>query len=124
NMPLAAPGGINNSGQVVGFACDPASNACLAYISEGGVLADLNDLIPADSPLYLASAYGINDAGEIVGQAMDKNTGEMHAYLASPVHGAADIKTSAAKTGRITSSSSLPGNVRKLSGLRLGHPGR
>ena len=45
---------------------------------------DLNTLLPSDSPYYLVLALGINDAGEIVGMAIDQNTGDAHAYLATP----------------------------------------
>jgi probable HAF family extracellular repeat protein len=117
NMPVAAPGGINNSGQIAGLACDPASNTCLAYVSQGNVLTDLNDLIPADSTLYLASAYGINDAGEIAGQAMEKKTGEMHAFLAVPIRDGGHSGSLSVAAQTVTSPMPLPENVRKL----LGH---
>ncbi len=81
---LADPAGINNSTQVVGGSCDISGN-CRAFFWENNVMSDLNDLIPANSPWYLAYALGINDAGEIVGFAVEKSTGNTYAYLASPV---------------------------------------
>ena len=39
-----------------------------AFLWEDKVLTDLNQLIPADSPLYLLFAGAINDAGEITGR--------------------------------------------------------
>jgi hypothetical protein len=46
-------------------------------------LIDLNTLVPANSPLYLATACSINAAGEIIGIAFD-STGNLHAYMAVP----------------------------------------
>ena len=83
---LGDPAGINNNTQVVGGSCDISGN-CRAFFWEKKVLSDLNDFIPADSPLYLLYALGINDAGEIVGFALEKSTGDVHAYLASPIRG-------------------------------------
>jgi len=79
-----ATGGINNRRQVVGWSCDSAGN-CRAYIWQNGVMTDLNALIPPTSPLYLVIAYAITDAGQIVGQAVEKSTGDIHAFLATPV---------------------------------------
>ncbi len=124
NMPVAAPAGINNSGQITGFACDPASNTCLAYVSHAGVLTDLNDLIPADSPMYLAFSYGINDAGEIAGQGVDKKTGEMHAFLATPIHGQDDSESVSPTGQRETTLMPLPESVRELLRQRHGIRGR
>jgi probable HAF family extracellular repeat protein len=80
------PAGINNNTQIVGGSCDKSGN-CRAFFWDKKVLSDLNDFLPADSPLYLLYALGINDAGEIVGFALEKKTGEVHGYLASPVRG-------------------------------------
>ena len=77
-----APTWINNSGQAVGGSC-PATGNCRAFLWQDKVLIDLNTLIPADGPLYLLFAFGINDSGVIVGQAMT-NSGELHAFRASP----------------------------------------
>jgi len=77
-----APSSINNHGQLVGLSCS-ATGSCRAFLGLGGTLIDLNTLIPADSPLYLVSAWGINDSGEIAGQAVTKG-GELHAFRATP----------------------------------------
>ena len=113
---LGDPAGINNNGQVVGGSCD-TSGQCRAFVWDKKVMSDLNDLIPANSPLYLAYALGINDEGEIVGFALDASTGEGHAYLATPRDGedagesaAAVAPVGTVETGRIA----LPENIRKL----------
>ena len=47
-------------------------------------MTDLNQLIPANSTLYLLTACSINARGEIIGFAADAN-GNIHAYLAAPL---------------------------------------
>ena len=55
---------INAAGQVVGSAQLPGSPSH-AFLSSGGPMTDLNDLIPAGGTLL--SATDINDAGQIIG---------------------------------------------------------
>jgi probable HAF family extracellular repeat protein len=74
--------GINDMGQIVGVSLDASFNP-RAFLRQGQELIDLNTLVPAGSPLYLASACSINTAGEIVGFAFD-DSGNVHAYLAVP----------------------------------------
>jgi probable HAF family extracellular repeat protein len=118
---LADPAGINNNTQVVGGSCDMSGN-CRAFLWENNVMSDLNDLIGANSPWYLAYALGINDAGEIVGFAVEKSTGNTYGYLASPVP-AASVKSSAAPAAQNRTSESrpaaLPENIRTLLQRRL-----
>jgi probable HAF family extracellular repeat protein len=113
---LGDPAGINNSTQVVGGSCDSlAPNAnCRAFLWQDKKMMDLNDLIPADSPLYLIYALGINDAGEIVGFALQTKTGELHAYVARPVHGKAGSESATPDAQTATTESrqvALPENV-------------
>lgn len=55
-------------GQVVGFSdCGPGISCRHAFVYAGGVMYDLNNLIPADSGWELFDGYGINDRGQIVG---------------------------------------------------------
>jgi probable HAF family extracellular repeat protein len=82
---LNTPFSINDREQIVGASCDVTDATCRAYIWQGGLMTDLNDLLPADSPLYLILPQGINNDGEITGLAVVKNTGEAHAFLAVPV---------------------------------------
>jgi hypothetical protein len=48
------------------------------------MMADLNQLIPATSDLYLLTACSVNARGEIIGFAVD-HKGNLHGYLAAPV---------------------------------------
>jgi hypothetical protein len=50
----------------------------------GGMMTDLNQLIPAASALYLLTACSVNARGEIIGFAVD-HKGNLHGYLAAPV---------------------------------------
>jgi probable HAF family extracellular repeat protein len=104
---------INNSSQVSGGSCDDMGN-CRAFLWQNKVMTDLNTLIPADSPFYLLFACVINDAGEIVGPALNKNTGEVHAYLATPVHGKAGSESAEPAAHAETSPMALPENVRQM----------
>ncbi len=65
--------GINSAGQVVG------SNGPRAFIYSGGVLRDLDALLPAGSGWVLGGANGINDAGQIVGGGT--HNGKLRAFL-------------------------------------------
>lgn len=80
---------INNRGDVVGGSIHGtvASGSPRAFLWHKGKIHDLNTLIPKDSPLYLLTAFGINDDGEISGFGVQTSTGEVHAFLASPVNG-------------------------------------
>ena len=75
---------INNKGQVVGQSCNSDLSICRAFLWKGGVMTDLNTLIPSDSPLFVISADDINDRGEIVGIGLDQSSGEQPAFLAVP----------------------------------------
>lgn len=80
---------INAAGVVVGSAGDPnaAGNPnpvqLLAVIWVGGKIANLNDLIPANSGWVLTQAYGINDKGQIVGFGYYK--GRQRGFVLTPV---------------------------------------
>jgi probable HAF family extracellular repeat protein len=75
--------GINDAGQVVGVSLDATLTQYRAFLLQDGNLIDLNTLVPAGSPLYLATACKINAAGEIIGIAID-DSGNVHGYLAVP----------------------------------------
>lgn len=80
---------MNGLGVVVGASLDappPAGNP-RAVIWQNGQITDLNTLVPADTSLYLLTAFDINNAGQIVGFAFDPTSNQVHAFLASPIPG-------------------------------------
>jgi len=76
--------GVNDRNQVVG---DSTPNDCAyfntsrAFLWENSSIADLNTLIPPNSPLYLKYAYTINNRGEIAVNGIDANSVEQAALL-------------------------------------------
>ncbi len=96
---IGAPSSINNSRQAVGGSCDAEFN-CRAFFWERYAMADLNDLVPQDSPIYMVFATWINDVGEIAGWGVDKKTEEIRAFLARPAKPAPDGMTTASSVRR------------------------
>lgn len=76
--------GINSGGQVVGEASVTNGIGTAAFIYSGGVMSDLNTLIPPDSGWILEVATGINDRGQIIGIGMHP-AGQVRAFLLTPV---------------------------------------
>jgi probable HAF family extracellular repeat protein len=74
---------INSHGQVVGVSFGGASGA-RAFIWQSGSLTNLNDLVDI-APDVLVSAQDINDAGQITGRVRDGVTGEVLAFVATPI---------------------------------------
>jgi len=67
-------------------------------------------------------ALGINDAGEIVGFGLQKSTGDVHAYVASPIRGKSGQQIAAPTAPLVTSESrqvTLPENIRMMFQQRL-----
>jgi len=110
---LSAAQAINSKGQVVGGSADASFNE-RAFIWQNGVMTDLNTLIPPDSPLYLLEADSINDRGQIIGFAFDLNSGEGHAFLATPNYGEAVAASAATAAAIQRPQITLSENVRKL----------
>ena len=104
---------INNLGEIVGKSSDADFNGG-AVIWRNGVITDLNALIPPDSPLYLLNATSNNDWGQIVGSALDNNTGEIHAFLATPTHGDGADQAEATRKAVQRPKVTLPKNVAKM----------
>jgi probable HAF family extracellular repeat protein len=73
---------LNDLGEVVGFA-DTATGARHAFLYSGGVMVDLNGLLPPGSGWVLNQATGINDSGQIVGEGTIN--GQTHGFLLSPL---------------------------------------
>ncbi|MGO9256288.1 MAG: hypothetical protein ACLQU1_08310 [Bryobacteraceae bacterium] len=112
------PTWINNHGQVIGASCDDQGN-CRAFLWQGDTMTDLNTLIPANSPLYLAFPQAIDDLGEIVGMAIQTSTGDAHAFLATPSKAAAATASFEPAEQRVTAPMALPESARKLLRHRL-----
>lgn len=74
---------LNDRREMVGFSIDDQGNS-LAFLWRDKVLADLNTLIPKDSPWNLLAALSVNDAGQIVGYGVLEGDNEVHAFLATP----------------------------------------
>jgi probable HAF family extracellular repeat protein len=81
---------LNERGEAVGVSNDPEGNP-RAFIWRNGLLADLNTLVAADSPLYLLFAAGINNRGEIAGWGATPS-GDIHAFLATPNNDVSGLK--------------------------------
>ncbi len=112
------PFAINNNSQAVGASCDDMGN-CRAFLWQNKTMVDLNALLPANSPLYLAFAFAINDAGEIAGQAIEKSTGALHAFLAIPIAAPASAKLEPSSPD-LTRPMVLPEGLRQQIRKRLG----
>ena len=84
--PLSEAFAINSLGQVVGISFGDAILGPRAFIWENAVLTDLNDLVDV-APDVLLSAQDINDAGQITGRVRDGVTGEVVAFVATPIAG-------------------------------------
>jgi len=78
---------VNNGGQVVGSSwLSPFDTSLVqpdqyhAFLWDGSVLHDLNDLVDADGWI-LTAATAINDGGDIVGTALVEGDERVHGYL-------------------------------------------
>jgi probable HAF family extracellular repeat protein len=81
--PCAFAQGINDRNQVVGDSLPSCDNSDVSrgFLWENGSMADLNALVPPDSPLYIIYAYTINQKGEIAINGIDANSVEQAALL-------------------------------------------
>jgi len=84
--PVSEAFAINSLGQVVGISFGDLVRGPRAFIWENEVLTDLNDLVDIE-PDVLLSAQDINDAGQITGRVLDGATGEIVAFVATPIAG-------------------------------------
>jgi probable HAF family extracellular repeat protein len=72
--------GLNDAGIVVGQSTFQSTYH--AFVYSGGVMKDLNKLIPARSGWVLLTANDINNAGQIVGEGL--HNGKQHGFLLTP----------------------------------------
>jgi probable HAF family extracellular repeat protein len=84
---------LNDADQVVGY------SGSAAFLSENGVMTDLNTLIPSDSGFTLEYANGIDNAGRIVGYGTNSE-GHLHAFLLTPVPASPDVAPTLAVSGK------------------------
>jgi probable HAF family extracellular repeat protein len=119
--------GINIKSQIVGQSCNADFSSCNGFLWRDDQLMELNNLIPAGSPLSLFEPTSINARGEIVGAALDTNTFEVRAFLATPCEGHDDSecedegKGTADAPGETNQRPNvvLPENVRELLRQRM-----
>jgi len=84
---------INPEGEIVGISFDPTGSPRAFLRTHTGIMLDLNSLLPADAPVYALVAQFINEKGQIAGFGVEKATGQVHAFLATPVdHHGRDAK--------------------------------
>jgi probable HAF family extracellular repeat protein len=80
---------INTRGWVTGLSTTTADTGNRAFLSDGGLMTDLNSLIDPADPLKahvtLKSGVDINNAGQILANGRDKRTNKFHAFVASPM---------------------------------------
>lgn len=76
---------VSNDGIVVGRSLHAESSPSPfhAFVLDGPVMEDLNDLIPGDSGLVLVEAWKVNDVGQIAGVAINAE-GNERGFLLTP----------------------------------------
>ena len=85
---ISAGLGMNNFGDIAGASIagpDPLAGVPKAVVWHNGQITDLNTVVPADTSLFLLTAFMINDAGQVAGFGVDLNSFEVHGFLATPV---------------------------------------
>ncbi|MCP3904509.1 MAG: hypothetical protein GY715_12850 [Planctomycetes bacterium] len=82
-MTVTVAYGMNNHAVVVG-ACLGPSPYPRAFVWERGVIRDLNDLMPADTPITLTRARDVNDQGIIISWARAPGV-PSHSVVLTPV---------------------------------------
>jgi probable HAF family extracellular repeat protein len=82
--PVSEAFAINSGGQVVGISFGDAVRGPRAFLYENGDLINLNHLVDI-APDVLLSAQDINEAGQITGRVRDGVTGEVFAFVATPI---------------------------------------
>jgi probable HAF family extracellular repeat protein len=117
--------GINDAGEMIGVSFDKDFNPTAFVQQPGGVMTDLNTLIPANSPLFLILGCSINSRGELAGIGVN-DAGEAHAFLASPIGSSAGSEESAPVLQEVKKRVILSASARKelQQHLRFGQIGR
>jgi probable HAF family extracellular repeat protein len=81
--PISIGFGINNAGDVVGVSFVGTMGDHHGFLFRGGVMTDLNNLIPAGFGVTILEARGINDRGQIAAIGRTA-TGATHDFLLTP----------------------------------------
>lgn len=84
---MSAGLGMNNLGDIAGASIagpDPLNGVPKAVVWHKGHIIDLNAVVPANTSLFLLTAFMINDLGQVAGFGVDLNTLEVHGFLATP----------------------------------------
>jgi probable HAF family extracellular repeat protein len=115
---LALAESINDRGEVVGFSCGPTD--CHGFHWQGGVMIDLNSVLPVDSPLLVTNAADINSRGEIAVQAWDQTLQDFEAAVLTPSGSEDGPLGNDAEAKTVQRKVILPENVRKLLQQRRG----
>jgi probable HAF family extracellular repeat protein len=80
---------INASGQVTGYSRLSGDESPRAFLSNGGPMVDLNDIIDPQDPLkrqvVLRQGVDINARGQIAANGYDSHIQQGHAYLVTPL---------------------------------------
>lgn len=80
---------INASGQVTGYSRLSGDESPRAFLSNGGQMVDLNDVIDSQDPLkthvILRQGVDINARGQIAANGYDSHIQQGHAYLVTPL---------------------------------------
>jgi probable HAF family extracellular repeat protein len=95
--------GINDNGQVVGWACDQTPD-CGGWIWQDGVMTDLTSTLPQGSPWNVIAGTSINSRGEIA--ALGDINGATHALLLTPCNEEPVLDKGC--TGKISAESEIP----------------
>ncbi len=79
---------LNDQSQIVGLAraVESSDEPDVGFIWQGGIMTNLNDLIPPESQLRIQRAEGINSTGQIAAVG-DDEAGDVVALLLTPVRG-------------------------------------
>lgn len=103
---------INDTGEVVGFSCGPID--CRGFVWQGGVMTDLNSVLPVDSPLFITNAADIGSRGEIAVQAFDQKLQDFVAAVLTPNGNDDGPFGDNAERNNVQRKVILPTNVREL----------
>lgn len=121
---ISGASAINDRGEVVGLSYNSTTGVLRGFHWQGGVMTDINSVLPAGSPLVMATANDINSRGEIAIQAFDPAFGDFVAAVLIPSGNDNVPLGDSAAANTLQRTVILPENVRKLlqKRMRFGPP--